>query len=373
VTTPTVLQVASTIGEAEVEVVAEVVRSGWLSEGTRSSEFVNAFVALTGAHYGVLAPNGTLALVLAATAADLGPGDEVLVPDTTFYGSATAICAIGAVPVPVEVDKQCFLLDLEAAEAAITPRTRAIMPVHLYGTACDMAAVEDFADRHGLVVIEDAAQGVGVTSNGHHVGSTGHFGAFSFFADKTITTGEGGFVTCRDEAMFDRLRYIRNQGRIDRGSFVHDEFGINYRLTDIQAAIGLVQLSRLPEIVRRKHETWGWYSDALRGIPGIRLVRAAPGAGHVPFRCVVMAEDGPTFRDALQAAGVQVRTGFYPLHAQPGLRKWFARHGREMPTGPNGFAASLEHYEGAVLLPVHQGVTEADIARIADVARRIGA
>lgn len=348
-------------------------KSGWLSEGQRSTGFVEAFVALTGARYGVLAPNGTLALVLAATAAGLGAGDEVLVPDTTFYGSATAMCALGAVPIPVEVDPECFLLDLDAAEASITPRTRAIMPVHLYGTACDMAAVQRFAARHDLVVIEDAAQGVGVTSNGLHVGSASDFGAFSFFADKTITTGEGGFVTCRDEAMFDRLRYIRNQGRIDRGSFVHDEFGINYRLTDIQAAIGLVQLSRLPEIIRRKQETWGWYRDALDGIPGIRLVGAAPGANHVPFRCVVMADDGPVFRDALQAAGVQVRTGFYPVHAQPGLLKWFDRHARQMPAGPNGFAASLGHYEGAVLLPVHQDVTEADVARIAAVARGLGA
>ena len=320
-----------------------------------------------------MAPNGTLALVLAATAAGLGEGDEVLVPDTTFYGSATAMCALGALPIPVEVDPECFLLDLDAAEAAITPRTRAIMPVHLYGTACDMAAVEAFAKRHNLVVIEDAAQGVGVTSEGRHVGSTSDFGAFSFFADKTITTGEGGFVTCRDEDVFDRLRYIRNQGRIDRGSFVHAEFGINYRLTDVQAAIGLVQLSRLPEIVRRKHETWGWYRDALDGIPGIRLVGPASGANHVPFRCVVMADDGPGFRDALQAAGVQVRTGFYPLHAQPGLKKWFQRHGRQIPFGPRGFSTSLGHYERAVLLPVHQEVKEADVALIADVARAAAA
>ncbi len=368
-TDPRIFQVSSTIGDDEVARVTDVLRSGWLSEGPRSGEFVDAFLALTGATHGVLAPNGTLALTLAAQAAGLAPGDEILVPDTTFYGSATAMCAIGVVPVPVEVDPAHFLIDLDAAEAAVTPRTRAVMPVHLYGTACDMAAAQAFAARHDLVVIEDAAQGVGVTSHGRHVGTTSDFGTFSFFADKTITMGEGGFVTCLDPDVFDRLRYIRNQGRIKRGSFVHDEFGINYRLTDMQAAIGIVQLSRLPVIVERKHETWGWYREALDGIPGIHLVGAAPGAGHVPFRCVVMADDGPALRAALEEAGVQVRTGFYPLHAQPGLRKWYAAQGHTMPDGPTGFAASRRHYDDAILLPVHQEITRDDVALIADVAR----
>ncbi|MEO2139928.1 MAG: DegT/DnrJ/EryC1/StrS family aminotransferase [Thermoleophilia bacterium] len=364
-----IFQVASTIGDEEVTAVTEVLRSGWLSEGQRSGRFVDAFLEVVGAPHGVLAPNGTLALMLAATAAGLGPGDEVLVPDTTFYGSATAMCAVGAVPIPVEVDPDFFLLDLEAAEEAITKRTRGIMPVHLYGTSCDMAAVSEFARRHGLVVIEDAAQGVGVTSGEHHVGSISDFGAFSFFADKTITTGEGGFVTCTDSAMFDRLRFIRNQGRINRGSFVHDEFGINYRMTDMQAALGVVQLSRLPDIAKRKQETWGWYSEALDGLSGVRVIGAAPGSNHVPFRCVIMTDRGPAIRRGLEEAGVQVRTGFFPLHAQPGLRAWFDVHGIAIPAGPNGFAASRCHYEDAILLPVHQDVTQGDVDLIADVVR----
>src|SRR5262249_23604308 len=189
-----------------------------------------------------------------------------------------------------EVDDQTFQIDLAHAETRIGPRTRAIMPVHLFGTSSDMPTVCGFADRHGLQVIEDAAQGIGVSVAGKPVGSFGDGGCFSFFADKTITTGEGGYVACRDPRVFDRLRLLRNQGRLDRGSFIHPAVGYNFRMTDVQSAIGLVQLDRLPRIVQRKQELLALYREGLSHLPEIRVLGAAEGANHVPFRCVLMTD-----------------------------------------------------------------------------------
>lgn len=310
-------QVSPWLGEDEAAAAARSVASGWITEGPNCETFSAALRRLIDVPYGVFAPNGTLALVLALMALEVGPGDEVLVPDITFIGSANAVIMLGATPVFVEVDRDEFQIDLAHAETLVTSRTRAIMPVHLYGAACDMTAMKAFASRHGIQIIEDAAQGIGVYTNNQHVGGIGDIGTFSFFADKTITTGEGGYVVCKDAAMYDRLRYFRNQGRLKAGSFEHPRIGYNFRITDVQAAIGLVQLAKLQDIIARKAQIHAWYREDLERLPQVRILGHRPESNHVPFRCVLIADRAHELMAFLGLKGVQSRGFFYPMHRQP--------------------------------------------------------
>ena len=226
------------------------------------------------------------------------------------------------------------------------------MPVHLYGTACDMEAVNALAARHGLAVVEDAAQGIGVFNQNRHVGSFGDAGCFSFFADKTITTGEGGYVACRDPAIYNRLNAFRNQGRQHSGTFIHPMIGYNFHFTDIQAAIGLVQLSKLDDIVSRKQTIYAWYQQELTHLSSVRLLGAASNSTLVPFRCVLIAERAHDLMAFLSARGVQSRTLFYPLHRQPCFIERFGG----TPCGPSlhdeDYSNSVFGYENGLCLPV---------------------
>jgi perosamine synthetase len=337
-----ITQVNPNIGEPEIEAVRASLASTWITEGPRSEEFVEKLNELVGVPYGVLAPNGTLALVLGLMAAGIGPGDEVLVPDITFFGSATAVIMAGATPVCVDVECRTFQIDLDKAKARLNQKTRAIMPVHLYGTACDMQAVMRFAIEHNLQVIEDAAQGIGVRFQSRHVGSFGDVGCFSFFADKTITTGEGGYIACRDSAVYERLRLLRNQGRFDRGSFIHPAIGYNFRMTDMQSAMGLAQLDRLSAIIERKAALLERYRGGLKEVGELCILGGAPGANQVPFRCVVIAQNVRGLSEHLENAGVQTRSFFYPLHRQPALRKFCGADGLAAPTAGERVLRSLD-------------------------------
>jgi len=340
------------LGEDEAAAVAAAVRDNWITEGPRSAEFSRRLNALIGVEYGVFAPNGTLALALAAMALGIGAGDEVIVPDTTFIGSATAVVLAGATPVFVDVAPHSFQFDTDCAEAAVTPRTRAVMPVHLYGAASDMDAVADFARRHDLVVIEDAAQGIGVAWRGRPLGGLGDAGCFSFFADKTLTTGEGGYVVCRDEAVYEKLRLLRNQGRLERGSFIHPALGFNFRITDLQAAIGLAQLDKLETVIRRKTGNMTHYRAGLDGVAEVAFLDIPEGSGHAPFRCVLLCADREGLEAHLTANGVEPRGFFYPLHRQP----CFAHLDREQGGGQSlddaHFPNANDGYARGLCLPV---------------------
>ncbi len=352
-----ITQVRPWLGDAEIDAVVDVLRDGWITEGRHAQAFCEKLNGLVGSAYGVLAPNGTLALALGLMALGIGPGDEVLVPDTTFIGSATAVLMVGAAPVFVDVEDRTFQIDMSRAGLHLSPRTRAIMPVHLFGTACDMTAVLDFARRHKLAVIEDAAQGIGVTFGDRHVGSLGDVGCFSFFADKTITTGEGGYVACRDPAVHERLRLLRNQGRLHRGSFVHESVGYNFRMTDLQCAIGLAQLARLDVVIARKAALWRRYRDRLAGVPQVRVLGPAAHAGHVPFRCVLMARNVRALMAHLEAAGVETRSFFHPMHRQPGL----AAHAGAPPADDAAFPNATYGWDHGVCLPLRPTLSTAEV------------
>lgn len=354
-------QISPWLAEEELAGVTRVLTSGWITEGRECAAFGEALNAVIGVPYGVFAPNGTLALALALMACGVEQGDEVLIPDITFVGSATAAVLAGAVPVFVDVERRGYQIDLESAARRLSRRSRAIMPVHLYGASCDMDAVLDFARSHGLKVVEDAAQGIGVTHKGRHVGSLGDAGCFSFFADKTITTGEGGYVTCRDGEIFERLRRLRNQGRPERGSYIHPDLGFNFRITDLQAAIGRAQLDKLPEIAARKCAIWERYRAALDGLDSARLLGPQAGESHVPFRAVLIAERPQDLIAHLDRNGVEARRFFFPLHRQP----CFAGGGIARGGGDASFPNAVHGYEHGVCLPVYPGMSDEDIGRIA--------
>lgn len=326
----TVPQFEPCLGDEELSQLTECIRTGWLTEGKKTEEFILRLSRYIGAKHVLLAPNGTLALYMALAVRGLGPGDEVIVPDFTFLGSASSVVLAGATPVFADVDRETFNLDPESLRRAISRRTRAIMPVHIYGQAADMDPLLAIAKEHNLFVIEDAAQGMGVYYKGRHVGTFGDLGCFSFFADKTMTTGEGGAIATDNDELADRLRYFRNQGRLDRGSFLHPHLGWNFRLTDLQSAIGLAQLDKLPYLIRRKHELEDAYRDRLAHVPEVRFPVVKDRDATVPFRINILVPEPEALMEHLTRNGVGVRRFFYPLHRQTCFDNHNSRTGDSM-------------------------------------------
>ena len=355
------------LGIEELASVEECFGSKWITEGPKAKEFCSKLLELTGAKYGVFANNGTLSLYLGLKALGVKEGDEVLVPNFTFIASANAVIMAGAKPIFVDVCKETMHIDLERCRKLITPKTRAIMPVHIYGTAADMESIMKFADRHGLLVIEDAAQAIGVNWNGKHCGTFGHVGSFSFFADKTITTGEGGFLVTNDEKIYKRLLYLRNQGRINRGSFIHPEVGFNFRITDIQAAIGLAQIKKLDLIIQKKKNILKLYKEHLKSLPGINIFEPPELSDHIPFRVAITfekkAEEVMRF---FESRGIETRTFFYPLNKQP----CFVEVTKEQHCSPY-FKNSQELYDHGVCVPSYPELTEPEIVYVCECIKEL--
>jgi len=362
-------QMTPWLGSEELACVQGPIEENWITEGPRSARFVERLLELTGSKYAVLAPNGTLALYLGLVATGVNPGDEVIVPDCTFIASANAVIMAGATPVFVDVNDYNFQIDLSNADALVTKRTVAVMPVHLYGMAANMTEVTAFAQRHGLKVVEDAAQGIGVRYQGSHVGSFGDAGCFSFFADKTITTGEGGLVACRDEAIYERLRLLRNQGRLDRGSFIHPAIGYNFRMTDIQTAIGLAQLDKLDQIIERKRTILQWYHDELDSLDEVGFIRVEPGSTYVPFRIVLLCEAAGALADVLKEHDIDTRGTFYPLHRQPCFAHLDKACGGPLDLSDDRYPNAVRSYERTILLPCFPTLTNEQVRHIGQTIR----
>ena len=348
-----VSQFEPSIGVEEYQAIQQCFDTKWITEGKLCNEFSEKLLDLIGCKYGVFANNGTLSLYMALRSLDIGPGDEVLVPNFTFIASANSVIMAGATPVFVDVEEETLHIDLEKAQRQITEKTKAIMPVHIYGTSANMKKIVDFSEKNDLKIVEDAAQAIGVNWQGNHCGSLGHIGSFSFFADKTITTGEGGFVCTNDEKVYEKLLYIRNQGRINRGSFVHPEIGFNFRITDIQAAIGLVQISKLPQIINRKLQILDMYKNSLQCIEKIKIHQPEVGSNHIPFRVAITDEDG---RDGLMSymkkKNIETRTFFYPLHLQPCLTN--LDNNREYLS--DDMQVSVKLYKNGICLPSYPSI-----------------
>ncbi len=265
------------IGQEEIDAVTEVLRSGMIAQGRKVKELEDRWAEYVGVKHAIAVGNGTLALMAIFSGIGLEPGDEVITVSHTFAATANAILSTGATPVFVDIEPDTYVIDAKKIERAITPRTRAICPVHLFGLVADMDMIRAIADRHGLVVVEDACQAHGATFRDRVAGSFGH-GAFSLYATKNMTTAEGGLITTNDDALADWLRLYRNQGM--RARYQFEMLGYNYRMTDIAAAIGLVQLDKLPANTVRRQEIAAKYDGAFGELP-IGLPVTPDGRTHV--------------------------------------------------------------------------------------------
>lgn len=349
----------------ELEYVTECLQTGWISSAGRFiAEFEAGWAAYCGRRYGVAVCNGTVALQLAVAALDLGPGDEVIMPSFTIISCAMAVVYQGAVPVLVDADPATWCMDVAQVEAKITPRTRAIMPVHIYGHPVDMDPLIELARKHGLAIIEDAAEAHGAQyqlnrdtqPEWRRCGSFGDLSCFSFYANKLVTTGEGGMVVTDDENLAARLRLLRNLAFIPSQRFLHEELGFNFRLTNLQAAIGLAQVERIDDTVEAKRRIGAHYLEALASIPGIRMQVERPWARSVWWMNGLVLErggghDAVSLAKRLGAVGVETRPFFFGLDRQPALKARGLFQGESYPV-------TDELADMGLYLPSGVGLTE---------------
>ena len=311
-------QIEPWIDDSELVQLKRVVDSTYVTEHKLTEEFEGLIRDLTGSRYAISMTNGTAALFCCLKAMGIGEGDEVIVPNMTFIASSNAVIMAGATPVFCEINPTNFCIDEERITALITERTRAVMPVHLYGQSCDMYAMQRVASDRGIKIIEDAAQGVGVKFDGKHVGTFGDMGILSFYGNKTITCGEGGIVLTDSEKLKDKCYKLKNHGRLSKGTFVHEDVGYNFCFTEMQAAIGISQMHKLERIIKRKKDIYDLYHKRLRPIKNrLREVYVDPRCTPVWWFTSFLTEDKTELKSFLLGGGIQTRDFFYPLDAQP--------------------------------------------------------
>jgi dTDP-4-amino-4,6-dideoxygalactose transaminase len=352
------------IGEEERRAVDRVLASGMMVQGPEVAAFEAEFAALVDGRPCVAVNSGTSALHLGLLAAGVGPDDEVIVPSFTFAGTANAVALAGATPVFADIEPTFYCLDPAAVEAAVTPRTVGIMPVHLYGHPADLDALQAIADRHGLALFEDACQAHLARWRGRPVGAFGTMAAFSFYPTKNMTTGEGGMVVCADEEVARKVRLLRNQG-MER-QYENEVVGFNTRMTDVAAAIGRVQLGRVAEWTARRRANASVLSSELAvEAPDVVLPQVAEGAEHAYHQFTIRTDDRDAVQRRLQDAGVG--TGVYypiPTHRLPS----FADRSESAVSLP----VTEQVARDVLSLPVHPALSDADLERIvAAVAKAV--
>jgi len=367
------------LGQEELTNVLRCVKSGWISS---SGEFLEAFeakwAAYCGRKYGVAVSNGTTALELAVAALRLGPGDEVIVPTFTIISCVRAIIAAGATPVLVDAEPRTLCMDVSQVAARITQRTRAIMAVHIYGHPVDMDPILSLASRHGLAVIEDAAEAHGAEYLRHRretqeswqrCGGFGDVSVFSFYANKIVTTGEGGMVLCNDEQLARRLRSLRNLsfGQVRR--FEHEDLGHNYRLTNIQAAIGVAQVDRIQKAISRKRQMAALYAKHLADLTQLTLPVEEPWARSVYWMYGIrLGRDCPldaaALGNALSQKGIETRPFFLGMHEQPALHARGYFRGERHPVAEEAARRGL-------YLPSGLTLSDEDVVHVAETVREV--
>lgn len=304
----------------EKEYVNECLDSTWISSrGDFISKFEREFEKFTAANYATTVGNGTVAIHLALEALGIGPGDEVIVPTLTYVASVNTILQTGAKPVYVDSLEHSWQVDPEDVRRKITPRTKAIMVVHLYGLPCEMSSIRSICDEHDLLLVEDCAEAFGTRYKGQHVGTFGDVATFSFFGNKTITTGEGGMVVAKDKSVIDKAQHLKSQGVSATREYWHDVLAYNYRMTNICAAIGLAQLERAEVILQRKRDIAAWYKEDLAGLP-LKTHDELPGTIHSYWMCSVAVDEArhrQALRDHLKQNGIETRPLFFPAHTMP--------------------------------------------------------
>ena len=355
------------IGASERAYVLEALDANWISSaGPFVPRFEAAFAEAVGAEHGVACSSGTAALHLALAAAGVVEGDEVIIPTFTMVATANAVRFLGATPVLVDSEPRTGNLDVERVAAAVTPRTRAIVPVHIYGHPVDMDPLLALAEAHGLAVVEDAAEAHGARYRDRPVGSIGLAGAFSFFANKVLTTGEGGMVTTDDATLAARARELRDLSFSSERHFWHRSVAFNYRMTNLQAAVGLGQVERFDELVERRRSNAARYAAALADVPGLHLPVEEPWAHSVFWMVGITIDDGfgctrDELRERLAARGIETRTYFVPMHLQPA---YFHEHRGER------YPVAEELGRTGLYLPSGPHLSDEDVAYVAREVRR---
>ena len=349
------------ITQAEIDAVVAVLETPNLSLGPKGPEFERAFADCCGRKHGVCCSSGTAALHMLMMAHGIGLGDEVITTPFSFVASASCAMMVGAAPVFADIDPDTWNIAPDAIERAVTPATKAIIPVDVFGQPADMDPIQEIAGKHGLAAIEDSCEALGSTYKGRPAGSFGHASVFGFYPNKQLTTGEGGMIVTDDDALADRCRSLRNQGRdTGAGWLAHARLGYNFRLSDINCALGLAQLGRMNEIVAERRRVERIYREALAGESRVRLQQVLPDVEMSWFVFVIRLSDAYTADDrdsilkSLNDRGIQCSNYFAPIHLQP---YFVAQYGFKSGDFPVCEALS----ERTIALPFHHELTESDI------------
>jgi perosamine synthetase len=344
----------------EFRLLLDAFLSSWISSsGDYLVQFQKKFAALVGCKHAIAVSNGTAALHLALEALEIGPGDEVIVPDLTFAATINAVLHCGATPVIVDVDPASGALDIAQVRSAVTERTRAILPVHLYGRPADMGPLEELARERAIAIVEDCAEALGARYDGRPVGQFGAVGCFSFFANKTITTGEGGMCVTNSDALAARLSELRDHGMAPGRRYWHERVGFNYRMTNLQASIGVGQLARLDDILARNRRIEGLYREHFADLPGVKFPPVQPNHIEPAIWLVsvqVPAEKRDRLIDAAAKSGIEVRPFFYSLSTMPAYRSY----GRACPN-------SLALSRTGINLPTSHAVDAPVVRKLAGI------
>jgi perosamine synthetase len=368
------------LGDAEIDSVVDCLRSGWLTSGLKVKEFERAFAAYVGCKHAVAVNSCTAALHLGLEAVGVKPGDEVITSPMTFAATAAVVEHLGARPVLVDCEPESLNLDPTLLEAAITPRTRAIMPVHFAGQACDMDAIMEIARAHGIAVVEDAAHALPSRHRGRMIGTFGDVTCFSFYATKTITTGEGGMAVTDREDLADRMRMMHLHGMsrdawkryTQNGSWSYEILapGFKYNLTDIAASIGIAQLARADAFFARRRQLARAYSEGLSGLRGLRTPVVRDERGHSLHLYVVqvvpeaLTIDRDEFIRRLVARNIGVSVHFIPVHLHPYYREKYGLRPADLPVASSAA-------QRIISLPLYPKMTDEDLQDVIDVVREI--
>ena len=360
---------APTLGKEELNNVIKAVKSGWISSwGEYIGKFEKEFAKYLGVKYTTTVSSGTSGLHLALLAFKIKKGDEVIVPDLTYVATANAVAYVGATPVMVDVESDYWCIDPKAILKAITKRTKAIIPVHLYGNMAAMTEILKIAKKHRLYVIEDAAEAHGAEYKGKKAGSLGDIGVFSFFGNKIMTTGEGGMVVTNDKKIYKRASFLKNQAQIPENRYWHPEIGFNYRMTNLQGAIGCAQLNKLNTLINKKRKIFQWYKKYLADLKDIKINQERKNTKSVYWMASLVLGKNirkKISRDALMKLlkkdGIETRPFFYPVSKMPMYKN------NQRFSNPNTYTLSKR----GLNLPSGVNLTEKDVKFICEKIRKI--
>jgi len=347
----------------ERKYVLDCLDSGWISSNGKYIElFESGFREFCGVEHSISCTNGTVALHVALLGLNVQPGDEILVPSLTFVATANAVTYCGAKPVFIDSEPETWNIDPKAIASQVTPRTRGIIVVHLYGHPADMDAIFAVARKHNLFVIEDAAEAHGATYKGKRVGGIGQVGTFSFYGNKIVTTGEGGMIVTNDSALAAKMRQLKGQGMDLQRRYWFPVIGYNYRMTNVAAAIGVAQMEKAEWHMERRHEIARWYREELQSVEGISFQAEKNWATHAHWMFTILVEKPAMDRDQLMSRmlerGIETRPGFYPMHMLPP----YAVQNQDYPTATRLGLRSIS-------LPTWAGLSREDVRYIAACLR----